>query len=72
MLATRFVELRNGAQASQSVQDQPALEMVCFCFIFLKKIAIGLSYFFDVVEGGKRDCKRNHSFELADFACSLD
>ena len=70
MLATRFVELRNGAQASQSVQDQPALEMVCFCLKFLK-IAVGLSYFIDVVEGGKRDCKRNYSFELADFACSL-
>ena len=36
------------------------------------KIAVGLSYFIDVVEGGKRDCKRNYSFELADFACSLD
>lgn len=35
MLATRFAELRNGAQASQGVQDQSALEMVCFLFAYL-------------------------------------
>lgn len=35
MLATRFAELRNGTQASQGVQDQPALEMVYLLFVYL-------------------------------------